>query len=110
VQAHDPSYTLFLKHWLPEKMPPSRREGILFVDDSMELPDLDSLVEEFAVWGETFAPAPVAFQYGYDEDRSWWSRLADPPGDIGRALLDAVPNARGLFWVDFTVLEVFPPD
>jgi hypothetical protein len=35
--------------------------------------------------------------------------LDDPPADIGLALLDAVPNTAGLYWVDFTVREVFEP-
>jgi hypothetical protein len=53
-------------------------------------------------------PAPVGFQYGYQSDQKWWGKLADPPGKIGRRLLEQVPNAQGLFWVDFTVFEVFP--
>ncbi len=35
-------------------------------------------------------------------------QLDDPPGDIGRAILDRVPNTEGLYWVDFTVLDLFP--
>ena len=31
-------------------------------------------------------------------------------GEIGQALLDKIPNTRALYWVDFTVLDVFPPD
>lgn len=110
ARSHNPQYRLFLKHWLPEKMPPTVRDGLLFVDDSQVLPSLDAMVDEFAVWGKTFAPAPVAFQFGYPSDRPWWSRLGDPPKDIGARILQAVPNTAGLFWVDFSVLEVFPPD
>ena len=109
VRSHNPGYRLFLKHWEIGKMPPTLREGLLFVDDSQILPSLDAMVAEFAEWGRAFAPAPVAFQYGYPSDRPWWSLLDDPPRRIGQAILDAVPNATGLFWVDFTVLEVFPP-
>jgi hypothetical protein len=35
--------------------------------------------------------------------------LQDPPKDIGQALVERVPNTQGLFWVDFTVLDIFPP-
>jgi hypothetical protein len=98
-----------LKHWLPEKMPPTLRDGLFFIDDSQILPSLDAMVEEFADWGRAFAPAPVGFQIGYDSDRPWWEDLADPPAEIGRRILAAVPNAAGLYWVDFTVLDVFPP-
>lgn len=109
IRKHDPDYRLFLKHWLIEKMPPFERGGILFVDDSQILPSLDAMVDEFAEWGRAFTPAPVAFQYGYESDRPWWQALADPPGDVGRAILAAVPNTEGLYWVDFTAIELFPP-
>ncbi|HOC42418.1 MAG TPA: hypothetical protein PKJ99_05290 [Thermoanaerobaculales bacterium] len=109
IRSHDPRYRLFLKHWEQSKLPPTLRDGLLFVDDSQILPSLDAMVEEFAAWGRSFVPAPVAFQFGYPSDRPWWRQLADPPGDIGRAILAAVPNAAGLYWVDFTVLDVFPP-
>lgn len=109
ARAHDPDYRLFLKHWEIGKMPPTARDGLVFIDDSQILPSLDAMVEEFAEWGRAFAPAPVGFQYGYESDRSWWKQLEDPPADIGRRILDAVPNTEGLYWVDFTVLEVFPP-
>ena len=56
------------------------------------------------------APAPVGFQFGYPSDRPWWHQLQDPPGDIGSRILNRVPNTEALFWVDFSMLEVFPPD
>jgi hypothetical protein len=110
VRAHKASYTLFLKHWLPEQMPPHYRTGLLFIDDSQEFPSLDSMIAEFRDWGQVFRPSPVGFQFGYEADRFWWSRLDDPPAVIGTALRQAVPNLRGLFWVDFTLREVFPED
>lgn len=109
ARSHNPGYRLFLKHWEIGKMPPTARDGILFVDDSQEIPSLDEMIEEFAAWGRAFAPAPVAFQYGYESDQNWWRQLDDPPADIGRRILEAAPNTEGLYWVDFTVLEVFPP-
>src|SRR5262249_51950119 len=110
ARSFNPKYRLFLKHWLPEKMPPTFRDGILFVDDSQILPSMDAMVDEFAQWGRIFAPSPVAFQYGYPSDRPWWSQLKDPPKEIGDGILKAVPNTEALFWVNFSVLEVFPPD
>jgi hypothetical protein len=110
ARSFDPEYRLFLKHWEIGKMPPTARDGLMFIDDSQILPSLDAMVDEFAVWGEAFAPAPVGFQYGYPSDHPWWSQLEDAPRDIGQAILDRVPNTAGLYWVDFTVLEVFPPE
>jgi hypothetical protein len=110
VRRHNQNDLLFLKHWDPAYLPPTERAGIVFVDDSQQFESLEQMIAEFAVWGEHFAPAPVAFQYGYPADRRWWSQLPDPPGDIGRAILERVPNTTALFWVDFTVLEVFPSE
>ena len=89
-------------------MPPTYREGILFIDDSQEFDSLDQMVNEFAAWGQSFAPAPVGFQYGYPTNQRWWKTLPDPPGEIGRQILAKTPNTEGLFWVDFTMLDVFP--
>lgn len=109
IRAINPDYRLFLKHWDTAFMPPTVREGIVFVDDSQQFTSFDHLVTEFSAWGAHFAPAPVGFQYGYPADQDWWQTLADPAGEIGQAVLAQTPNTRSLFWVDFTVLEVFPP-
>jgi len=109
ARAFNPDYRLFLKHWETGKMPPTLREGILFVDDSQQFQSLDQMVTEFTSWGQTFYPAPVAFQFGYPDDRAWWGSFADPANQIGQAILKKVPNTAGLYWVDFTVLDVFKP-
>jgi len=108
VRSHDSSYTLFLKHYSPNRMPLAYRGNILFVDDSQQFTSLTSCVNEFKTWGTTFAPNKVAFQFGYAADRPWWSTLTNPPATIGNAILANVPNTAGLFWVDFTITEVFP--
>ena len=41
---------------------------------------------------------------------SWWSTLADPPRDIGNALLSRIPNTRDLLWVDFTAYDIWPAE
>ena len=106
VRAHDAGYTLLLKHWLPERMPPTEREGIGFVDDSQRLPSEDALVAELALWGTTFAPQPVLFQVGFPSDAPWWRALEDPPGELAQALLGAAENTAGVFWVGTTIDEV----
>jgi len=110
VRSYNPDYWLFLKHWLPEKMPPTYREGLMFLDDSQGFASLDEMVSEFEVWGQTFAPAPVGFQYGYRSDRRWWGDLSDPPRDIGQALMDKIPNTTDIYWVDFTAEEIWPQE
>lgn len=109
ARSHNPAYRLFLKHWEIEKMPPTYRDGLVFVDDSQGFDSLESMVTEFAAWGAAFAPSPVGFQYGYQADERWWKELDNPPVTMGQRILDATPNTEGLFWVDFTVLQQFPP-
>lgn len=108
VLARNPSYSTFLKHWLPERMPPSFRTGLLFIDDSQQFPSLEAMVNEFRAWGKKFNPSPVGFQFGYEADRIWWAGLSDPPAAIGGALRGSIPNLHSLIWVDFTLREVFP--
>ncbi len=108
VREINPDYRLFLKHWDVRWMPPTYREGLVFVDDSQQFKDLEHLLGAFVEWGRHFDPAPVAFQFGYPADKRWWSQLTDPPGEIGRAILERIPNTKALFWVDFSLREVFP--
>jgi hypothetical protein len=108
ARSHNPKLRLFLKHWLTKQMPPTLREGLLFVDDSQIFDSMEPMVSEFAEWGKHFAPAPVAFQIGYPSDEKWWSQLKDPPKDLGSKILQAVPNTEAIFWVDFSITDVFP--
>lgn len=108
LKSIDANYSLLLKHWEQAWMPPSYRGDILFIDDSQRFSSLHDIVEEFSAWGDYFSPNPVGFQFGYDSDRAWWSRYADPPKTIGNAILANVTNTRGLFWADFTITDVFP--
>lgn len=110
ARSYNPNYRLFLKHWLLKMMPPTLREGILFVDDSQQFDLLAQMTAEFKIWNDTFAPAPVAFQFGYPDDQKWWQQYDDPARTIGEAILQVAPNTRGLFWVDFTVFQLFPPN
>ena len=109
ARSHGAQYRLFLKHWKIEMMPPTERDGLFFIGDSQQFESLDQMTAEFVQWGQAFAPAPVGFQYGYPDDRKWWSQFADPSGEIGLRFLAEIPNLQGLYWVDFTVLDVFPP-
>jgi hypothetical protein len=110
TRTFNASYLVFLKHWLIEKMPPTARTGLVFIDDSQGHGSFSAMVNEFSIWGDAFDPAPVGFQYGYQSDKSWWSALNDPPRTIGNALLAAIPNTRDLVWVDFTAYDIWPPE
>lgn len=108
VRAYKPGYQLFLKHWLEAKMPPTYRRGLAFISDSQEFTSLAEMLADFTAWGNAFAASPVGFQFGYTPDGAWWRKLADPPSAIGNAILARIPNASDLYWVDFTMQEIWP--
>jgi hypothetical protein len=108
VRSYNPGYQLFLKHWLESKMPPSYRPGLAFINDSQEFASLEQMLADFEAWGRAFALSPVGYQFGYPADGAWWRQLPDPPAAIGNAILARVPNTTDLYWVDFTMQEIWP--
>jgi len=108
IRSYNENYQLFTKHWLISKMPPTYRDGMVFVDDSQIFSDMNSMMNEFEDWGKAFAPAKVAFQYGYESDKIWWESLSDPPKEIGDEILRRCPNTSDLYWVDFTAHDIWP--
>ena len=108
IKAYNPNFKLFLKHWLTWVMPPTVRNDIIFINMAQQLSGFDELKSVFQSWGNHFSSAKVAFQVGYESDRWWWSQLANPPRDIAQALFQNIPNAQGVYWVNFSVHDVFP--
>ncbi|MFH0929160.1 MAG: hypothetical protein V1818_02260 [Candidatus Aenigmatarchaeota archaeon] len=109
VKTYNPDYKLFLKHWEIEKMPKSYPEDVVFISDSQEFESYSEMLEDFQMWGEHFSDAEVGFQYGYEIDKHLWETFDDPAGQIGNDLIENVPNCRGLYWIDFTITNVFQP-
>ena len=109
ARTYNSNYKVFLKHWLQDRMPPTYRTGLVFIDDSQGFGSLSAMVTEFTAWGQHFAPSPVGFQFGYASDKRWWSALSNPPRYIGNEILDDVPNTSDLVWVDFTAYDIWPP-
>ncbi len=110
IRSYDPKLRLFLKHWLPEKLPPTYRDGVTFISDSQGFDNFEHMLGEFNAWGEHFAPHPVGFQYGYESDQAWWDDFENPPAAIGQRLQEDVPNLTDLYWVDFTAREIWPEE
>ncbi len=108
VNSYNQSYRLFLKHWLADRMPPTYRDGLYFIDDSMGFTSLDEMEKEFIEWGGSFPDNPVGFQIGYPDDKGWWSEYDDPYSAIGHAIADNIDNTRGIYWVDFSIGDIFP--
>jgi len=107
VRSYDSSYQLMLKHFDKHRMPECYRDdGLYYVNDSQGETEA-ALMAEFEEWANSFAPNDVGFQVGYETDKNWWGAYADPPIDLGTNLVQAHKNTAGIFWVDFTVEQVF---
>lgn len=110
IKKYNSNYKLFLKHWLIEKMPSSEHKGITYINDGQEFKSMSDMIEFFTVWANNFYPSKVGFQIGYPADNKWWGEFADPYKIISQHLLSRSQNISSVFWVDFSILEVFPPD
>ena len=101
--ALNPKYSLFLKHFEAGHMPPKYRHPRLwFLDDSQEFKSANECLDDFKDWAGHFPKSTTGYQFGYKADRAWWSKLADPPLDLGRRIQTAIPSTGYLFWVDFS--------
>ncbi len=107
VKSANSDYTLFLKHYDSGHMPSTYRGNILFVDDSEENGSFQGLINEFKGWANVFSSARVAFQIGYPSDKTWWGILNNPPVAVAVRLVSEIGNCGGVFWVDFSVGDVF---
>jgi hypothetical protein len=108
IKSYNETYTLQLKHWLTEKMPSTYRDGLYFIDDGQQFVSLDHMLEYFTEWGEHFPDDPVGFQIGYPADKTWWEQYDDPYGVIANAIIAEIPNTRSVYWVDFSIADLFP--
>jgi len=109
VKSYNNDYRLFLKHWDRNWMPPEYRGDIIFVDDSQGFENFASMEDEFVnYWAKHFHPNTVYFQFGYSSDKSWWQYLTTPPQYIGAMLEKNIEQNFGLFWIDFTLRDIFP--
>ena len=88
-------------------MPPTYRHPRLwFLDDSQQFHSADECLDDFKEWVRQFPGSTTGYQFGYKADRGWWSKLSDPPLDLGCRVRAAIPGTGYLFWVDFTADRV----
>jgi hypothetical protein len=103
VRSLGKDHTLFLKHWDAKHLPPKyRHENLWFLSDSQDFKSRDQLLADFQAWAKACRGSATGYQFGYPKDRPWWSKLAQPPKDLGTLLGREIPSCRYLFWVDFT--------
>lgn len=105
IKSVDPRFTLFLKHWDANWMPPTYRSDIIFVNDSQYFKSLDGMKSFFTEWANRYYPNPVMFQIGYPADQAVWGKLDNPKGELGALLAEDVKDGQhvGIIWVDFSL-------
>jgi hypothetical protein len=118
IRGYNTNFKLFLKHFIESLMPPTVRDGIIFIDDSNGHGSLSGMVSTFQGWGNYFYPADVGFGVGYShasENNDWYNwiqYLSNPPFDIANAIFNNIANAKWVYWVNVTEISlrtVFPP-
>ncbi len=102
------NYTLALTHWQVSKMPPTYRDGIYFLYDGLGFSSIHQMKNKCIQWGESFPDSPVGFYIGFPVDKSWWGSYDDPYYTIGETLLNNVSNAKGIYWVEFSITDLYP--
>jgi len=106
VHSKNPNYTIFVKHWESEYMPPNYRDGLIFINDSERNENYEKKESIFVEWAKKYSNNPVMFQIGYPSDRdTMWKN--DPVG-FAKKIIQATSkynNQIGIIWVDFSLKE-----
>jgi len=108
IKSYNSTYRLLLVHWEITKMPTLHPKDVIFVDDAQGFGSLDTMVNSFKNWGNNFPDANVGFSIGFLRDESWWSKLSDPGGQITNKLFNEIPNCKEVYWVSWSIPEIFP--
>ncbi len=107
VRSYNSDYTVFVKHW-DHRWLPSKMEGLIYVNDSQQFDSMNHVLAEFSDWASRYAPQPVMFQIGYNDDKAIWNSYTNPAKQFGQAIVDACNSGNdvGIIWVDMTLSQV----
>lgn len=92
-------------------MPTTHYNDIVYIDDSMGHACLegcsDPLMDRYINLSQGFSDAKVGFQIGYNADKPWQGQYSDPAKTIGNVIIGNISNLEGIYWVDFTIKDIF---
>lgn len=110
VKSVKSDYSVFVKHWDSKWLPKTFPSDMIFVNDSQQFHSLEQLKGDFQYWASLYAPNPVFFQIGYEDDKDLWGTLSKPQAkSLGNLILDGLDTENqdvGIIWVDFTLTDV----
>ena len=104
----NPKYILMIKHFEESKLPTGIPSDVLIVCDDEQNGNLNTLVSEHVVMEKQFPNNPFGAQYGYPSDENIWDSMQDPVKQIGDAIRNAIGRPISLFWVDFSIEQLYP--
>lgn len=107
VREYNTGYTVFVKHWMKDWLPP-KMDGLIYVNDSQQFGSMEEVIDDFSDWAAYYAPYPVMFQIGYYADKWIWNKYTNPAKEFGQAIVDGCKSGNdvGIIWVDFTLADV----
>ena len=108
LHSINPNYILMIKHYEESKLPTGIPTDILIVCDDEENGNLNTLLSEHEVMESRFPNNPFGAQYGYPSDRNIWSGMQDPVKQLGDAIQEILDKPISLFWVDFSIQQLYP--
>jgi hypothetical protein len=108
IKSYNSNYMLNLVHWQTSKMPPAFRDANLILEnDGLNHGSYANMLTAFKDWGTYFSNANVGFVVGFDEDKSWISKLSDPAGTIINGIFNGVSNCKVVYWASWTIPDIF---
>lgn len=109
LHSINPNYTLMIKHFDESKLPTGIPTDILVICDDENNGDLNTLVTEHVAMENQYPNNSYGAQIGYPSDKNIWGSMSDPAKEVGLAVQTAIGRPISVFWVDFTITNVFPP-
>ncbi|MGL1894107.1 MAG: hypothetical protein OCD02_20935 [Spirochaetaceae bacterium] len=107
IKTFDPKYKLILKHWNTNNIEHYFNEDIIYVQSMEGINNEQELRNRHALWSRKFYPSPIGFEFGFIEDKEYWSRYDNPITDIYNLLIgENTTGEFSYFWNESSLLDV----
>jgi hypothetical protein len=74
----------------------------------MQWTSIDQAKANYLDWANKFPESPVGYFVGFAADKGWSGDLQDPVAATGDLLTSNVTNVKGIYWVSFSILDIYP--
>ena len=108
LHSINPDYVLMIKHFDPAKLPTGIPTDVLVVSDDEQNGDINTIVAEHKEMAGIYLNNRFGAQIGYPSDKNIWGNMDDPVKTLGDAVESGIRRDISIFWVDFSISQVFP--